>query len=156
MLTCEHISKYYTTPDRLTKIQVLKDINLSVKEGESVAILGPSGSGKSTLLHICGLLDHPSSGSVYIDDYDVTLISEKERDTLRNLEIGFVFQLHHLLPQCTVLENVLVPTIPKGARGTRLDKKKKAPQAMAAFRRRTSTCCLCPGPHKLPKDSPCR
>ncbi|MBN2444332.1 MAG: ABC transporter ATP-binding protein [Spirochaetales bacterium] len=114
IIECSHIAKHYIAPDGNTKIPVLRDISLSVKKGESVAILGPSGSGKSTLLHILGLLDYPSSGSVSMAGRDVTHVPAKDRDQLRNLEIGFVFQLHYLLPQCTVLENILIPTIPKG------------------------------------------
>lgn len=126
ILECVKISKYFPAPDGRTEIHILNDISFSVKKSESVAILGPSGSGKSTLLHIMGLLDYPSSGSVYIDRLDVTLIPEKERDVIRNLEIGFVFQLHYLLPQCTVLENVLIPTLPEGDRRTRVDAEKRA------------------------------
>jgi lipoprotein-releasing system ATP-binding protein len=112
VITCEHLSKHYPAPDGRTTIEVLKNISFSVQKGESIAILGPSGSGKSTLLHIIGLLDYPASGRVLIHEEDVTRLPEKDRDTIRNQVIGFVFQLHFLLPQCTVLENVLVPTLP--------------------------------------------
>ncbi len=74
--------------------------------------MGPSGSGKSTLLNIMGALDYPSSGTVKLATKKISDLTEKERARMRNLEIGFIFQLHHLLPQCTVLENVLIPTLP--------------------------------------------
>jgi ABC-type lipoprotein export system ATPase subunit len=83
-----------------------------VEAGESIAVVGPSGSGKSTLLNIIGTLDRPCSGAVLLDRSDIFALSEMERSLLRNLHIGFIFQMHHLLPQCTVLENVLLPTIP--------------------------------------------
>lgn len=98
---------------------VLHGVDLSVGEGEALAIVGPSGSGKSTLLNIIGTLDSPTSGSVRLAGKDVMALDEKSLAMLRNREIGFVFQMHHLLPQCTVLENVLVPTLvhdqPEGA-----------------------------------------
>jgi ABC-type lipoprotein export system ATPase subunit len=83
-----------------------------VAEGESIAIVGPSGSGKSTLLNIIGALDRPSSGTVKIDGKDLSVLNDVELSEIRNKDIGFIFQLHHLLPQCTVLENVLIPTMP--------------------------------------------
>lgn len=91
--------------------EVLKKINLSLRRGESVAVTGPSGSGKSTLLNIIGTLDRPTSGEVILDGQDVLALSDTKLAGLRNTKIGFIFQLHHLLPQCSVLENVLVPTI---------------------------------------------
>ena len=90
---------------------VLRDVTLSVQGGESLAIVGPSGSGKSTLLNIIGTLDQPTSGSVQLDGIDLSTRNEDELAALRNRQIGFVFQTHHLLPQCTSLENVLIPTI---------------------------------------------
>jgi len=113
ILDCREISKHYLAPDSRSDIPVLKNITFSVKKGESVAILGPSGSGKSTLLNIIGLLDYPSSGEILMDNKNLVDISEKDRDILRNGKIGFIFQLHHLLPQLTVLENVLIPTLPR-------------------------------------------
>jgi predicted ABC-type transport system involved in lysophospholipase L1 biosynthesis ATPase subunit len=79
--------------------------------GESLAIVGPSGSGKSTLLHIIGTLDKPTSGSVTLSGQDLAVLDDHQVATVRNRQIGFVFQSHYLLPQCTVLENVLVPTL---------------------------------------------
>jgi ABC-type lipoprotein export system ATPase subunit len=114
LLRLEHVYKQYDSPAGLPSIQVLKDISLEVARGESIAIAGPSGSGKSTLLNIMGALDRPSSGSVLLDGRDLPIMPEKTLAELRNLEIGFIFQLHHLLPQCTIMENVLVPTLPAG------------------------------------------
>jgi lipoprotein-releasing system ATP-binding protein len=113
IIECTNLSKEYIAPDGQTVIPVLRDINVSVKKGESVAILGPSGSGKSTLLHLLGLLDYPTGGSIIFHEKEVAGLPEKERDWIRNRMIGFVFQLHYLLPQCTVIENVLIPALPK-------------------------------------------
>ena len=90
---------------------VLKGADLSVGRGEGVAIVGASGCGKSTLLNIAGTLDRPDAGAVAFDGADVLAMDEKQTALFRNQNIGFVFQLHHLLPQCTVLENVLVPSL---------------------------------------------
>ena len=114
MLRLEHVRKEYTPPDGGAPLVVLKDISLSVNAGESLAIVGPSGSGKSTLLNIIGTLDKPTSGSVRLEDRDLHKLSDSECAAIRNRNIGFIFQLHHLLPQCSVIENVLVPTIPAG------------------------------------------
>ncbi|MGI9015113.1 MAG: ABC transporter ATP-binding protein [Phycisphaerales bacterium] len=92
-------------------IEVLRDVSLTVEHGESIAIVGPSGSGKSTLLNIIGSLDRADSGEVIVDGVDLTTADEKQRTQLRRSRIGFVFQSHHLLPQCSVIENVLVPTL---------------------------------------------
>ena len=90
-------------------VEVLRRVDLDVAAGESVAIVGPSGSGKTTLLQLIGLLDVPDAGVVSIAGQDLALLNESRRQLLRSAHIGFVFQLHHLLPQLTVLENVLVP-----------------------------------------------
>lgn len=93
--------------------KVLQKIDLKIEKGDSVAILGPSGSGKSTLLNIIGSLDSPSSGTVKFNGRDLAELNDRELSDMRNSEIGFIFQLHYLLPQCTVLENVLIPTLAK-------------------------------------------
>ena len=111
MLELVNIYKRYSTIGPKEEDFVLKDICWKLKAGQSAAITGPSGSGKSTLLNIIGALDRPTSGKVLIDGKDLTKFDDLELAGLRNLEIGFVFQLHHLLPQCTVLENVLIPTL---------------------------------------------
>ncbi len=95
----------------LNATPVLKGLDLRVSEGESVAIVGPSGSGKSTLLHIIGALDTPDKGEVYFNGRDLTGLPASELPRVRNQEIGFIFQMHHLLPQCNALENVLIPTL---------------------------------------------
>jgi len=111
MLELIHVSKKYDSPGNKQGLSVLKDISLKVEQGQSLVIVGPSGSGKSTLLNIIGALDHPTSGQVIFNGQDIAVLNEKELARIRNKQIGFVFQLHHLLPQCTVLENVLVPTL---------------------------------------------
>ena len=103
------LSKSFPTADE--PLQVLKNLSLELNGGDSVAIVGPSGSGKSTLLQILGTLDHPDSGQVMIDGIDPFKLDEKKLAAFRNQKIGVVFQDHHLLPQLTVIENVLIPTI---------------------------------------------
>ena len=90
-------------------LQVLKGIDLHINRGEVVSIVGPSGAGKTTLLQIIGTLDRPDSGSVFVDDIDVTNLSQKRLSDFRNKHIGFVFQFHQLLPEFTAIENVLIP-----------------------------------------------
>lgn len=96
------------------EFRALDNANLRIKKGEFVAIVGPSGSGKSTLMHLIGLLDTPSSGTLLIDGKDVTKMSDKERSAMRNRMLGFVFQYHHLLPDFTALENVIMPLLIAG------------------------------------------
>jgi lipoprotein-releasing system ATP-binding protein len=98
-------------PTRSGPLSVLRDITFELEAGEALAVMGPSGSGKSTLLHILGTLDEPTSGSVSLDKKDPFTLSERELADFRNQNIGFVFQDHYLLPQCSVLENVLIPTL---------------------------------------------
>jgi lipoprotein-releasing system ATP-binding protein len=127
LLQLEHISKSYSAPTGGSTLSVLKDIGLELKPQECVAVVGPSGSGKSTLLNIIGTLDRPDGGRLFFNGNDVLRLSEQEAARFRNRDVGFVFQLHHLLPQCTVLENVLIPTIP--------DKKKSLPRALRLLKR---------------------
>ncbi|AKB50541.1 Lipoprotein releasing system ATP-binding protein LolD [Methanosarcina barkeri str. Wiesmoor] len=96
------------------EFRALDNANLKIKKGEFVAIVGPSGSGKSTLMHLIGLLDTPSSGTLLIDRNNVTNMSDKERSEIRNRMLGFVFQYHHLLPDFTALENVMIPLLIAG------------------------------------------
>lgn len=98
-------------PTRGGNLPVLRGISFTLQAGESLAVMGPSGSGKSTLLQILGTLDQPTSGQVTLEGVDPFRLPEKELAAFRNRRIGFVFQDHHLLPQCTVLENVLIPTL---------------------------------------------
>ena len=111
-LRVEHVAKQY--PTRGEPLTVLRDVSLELKRGENVAILGPSGSGKSTLLAIIGALEPPSSGRVVLNGQDPATLAEPELALFRSRQIGFVFQDHHLLPQCSALENVLVPTVARG------------------------------------------
>lgn len=120
MIELINVTKSYQSPGNNNGTCVLKNITLKVTKGQSLVIIGPSGSGKSTLLNIIGALDRPTSGKVIFDNKDLSEVNESELANIRNLQIGFVFQLHHLLPQCTVLENVLVPTL---AGKTNLPKK---------------------------------
>ncbi|NLO29256.1 MAG: ABC transporter ATP-binding protein [Methanosarcina mazei] len=96
------------------EFRALDSANLIIQKGEFVAIVGPSGSGKSTLMHLIGLLDTPSSGTLLIDGRDVTKMSDKERSAVRNRMLGFIFQYHHLLPDFTALENVMMPLLIAG------------------------------------------
>ena len=120
MLKVEGVDKEYLTPQG--PLPVLSGISLSLSLGEAAAIMGPSGSGKSTLLYILGALDPPTRGQVTLNDRNPFSLPPKELAGFRNSEIGFVFQDHCLLPQCSVLENVLVPTLvgrPDPENGTR-------------------------------------
>src|SRR5260370_13085069 len=108
-LEVQHLCKDY--PTRSGPLPVLRDLSLKLEKGEALAIMGPSGSGKSTLLHVLGTLDPPSSGTVHLNGKDPFVLVEPELADFRNRSIGFVFQDHHLLPQCSVLENVLIPTL---------------------------------------------
>src|SRR5208283_730892 len=98
-------------PTRSGALSVLRNLALELNRGDALAVMGPSGSGKSTFLHILGTLESPSSGTVLLDGKDPFALSEPELADFRNRHIGFVFQDHHLLPQCSVLENVLIPTL---------------------------------------------
>ena len=111
------VSKEFSPTAGAAPLKILSNLDLTVGAGESVAIVGPSGSGKSTLLNLIGSLDRPTSGRVLLSGQDVTALNEKELAKVRNQRIGFIFQGHHLLPQCTVLENVLVPTLADGSTG---------------------------------------
>jgi lipoprotein-releasing system ATP-binding protein len=117
VLKVEHVSKKYPTPRG--EIPILTDISLSLDRGGAIAIMGPSGSGKSTLLYILGALEPPSSGAVTLDGQNPFALNERAQAAFRNSRIGFVFQDHSLLPQCSVLENVLAPTLvaPAGPSG---------------------------------------
>ena len=115
-LVAQEISKTYPAADGAA-LEVLVEASLTLAAGESVAILGPSGSGKSTLLSILGTLERPTTGSVRLAETDLLALCEAKLAVFRSRHIGFVFQDHHLLPQCTVLENVLVPFLADGAAG---------------------------------------
>ncbi len=108
MITATNINKSYGD------LHVLKDVSISIEQGEVVSIVGPSGAGKTTLLQILGTLDHPDSGTVCYGDVDVNSLKEKDLARFRNEHIGFVFQAHHLLPEFTAVENVCIPALIKG------------------------------------------
>ena len=127
----EAVSKVY--PASPTPISVLTEINFQIASGECVAIVGPSGCGKSTLINLMGSLDTPTSGRIFFKDREISGLSPKELARLRNHEIGLVFQAHHLLPQCTVIENVLVPTLVYGADDT--DRSQSLDRATALLER---------------------
>ena len=104
------VGKSYATAGG-QQLSILSGVDLELGAGESLAIIGPSGSGKTTLLNIIGTLDRPSHGEVWLNGRDITTLDDLALAGVRNREIGFIFQAHHLLPQCSVLENVLVPTL---------------------------------------------
>jgi lipoprotein-releasing system ATP-binding protein len=108
-LTVEQLDKDY--PTRSGPLAVLSGVTFTLAEGEALVVMGPSGSGKSTLLNILGTLDAPTRGTVAVDGVNPFALSEPDLAAFRNRQVGFIFQDHHLLPQCTVLENVLVPTL---------------------------------------------
>ena len=112
MLIARDIARTYDTPRG--PIPVLSGVNLELQRGESISIMGPSGSGKSTLLYILGTLDPPTSGTLTIDGRNPFELDERHLAAFRNKEVGFVFQDHCLMPQCSVLENVLIPTVVAG------------------------------------------
>ncbi|MFO8080360.1 MAG: ABC transporter ATP-binding protein [Armatimonadota bacterium] len=112
MLTVKELMKEYDTPAGVTR--VLDELSLTAESGETVAILGPSGSGKSTLLNIIGSLDRPTAGRVRLGDTDVTSLDGDALASYRATDVGFIFQDHHLLPQLTAVENVLLPTMAAG------------------------------------------
>jgi len=115
-LIAQNVSKQYSTAAG-PPLKILNDVSLTLAAGENLAIVGPSGSGKSTLLAILGTLDQPTAGTVTLDGVNPYQLDEKALARFRSRQIGFVFQDHHLLPQCTVLENVLVPFLADGQAG---------------------------------------
>jgi lipoprotein-releasing system ATP-binding protein len=96
------------------EVVALDDVDLTIKEGEVLSIVGPSGSGKSTLLNMIGLLDTPTSGEIWLKGQNITRATPKERARLRNKELGFIFQFHHLLPEFNAVENVMMPLLIAG------------------------------------------
>jgi len=132
MLELVSVAKSYESLGDREDLCVLKNITIKLEQGQALVIVGPSGSGKSTLLNIIGTLDRPSAGRVLFDGRDLAELDDTELARIRNRDIGFVFQLHHLLGQCTVLENVLVPTlVDKG----RVSKKEVHQRAVSLLER---------------------
>jgi lipoprotein-releasing system ATP-binding protein len=126
ILQLESIRKEYGLPGKANRRIVLQDLSMTVKRGESIAITGPSGSGKTTLLNLIAALDKPDEGTIVFNGTDLASLTSGELDTYRNQSIGSVFQLHHLLPQCTLLENVLIPTLAKPDQSKRLFYRERA------------------------------
>ena len=114
LLQLENISREFPSTENGEPLRVLRGLSLEIGPGESIAIVGPSGCGKSTLLNIIGTLDQPTTGKVTLDGQDLSTLDGNALAALRNRKMGFIFQSHHLLPQCTVMENVLVPTLAHG------------------------------------------
>ena len=112
IITARALSKHYA--DGLATIKVIDQLDLSVKKGEMLAIIGASGSGKSTLLHILGSLDRPSSGELIINGKNIGMLSEKQKCVLRNHDLGFIYQFHHLLAEFDVVENVAMGLLIRG------------------------------------------
>lgn len=110
------------------QLKVLKNVNLEIEKGEIVTIVGKSGAGKSTLLHILGTLDRPTSGEIYLDGKLSTSLSDSQLNTFRNEHIGFVFQFHHLLPEFTAIENVMMPALIK--RSSRKESEARAKELL--------------------------
>ncbi|WP_406660729.1 ABC transporter ATP-binding protein [Methanolobus sp. ZRKC3] len=111
IIAIRNLSKIYEDG---VEVRALDDVDLDIEKGEFLSIIGPSGSGKSTLLHMIGILDTPSSGTITIDGRVVTEMSEKERSKTRNEILGFIFQYHHLMPDFSALENVMMPLLISG------------------------------------------
>ncbi|HEV7867334.1 MAG TPA: ABC transporter ATP-binding protein [Chthoniobacteraceae bacterium] len=111
LIELRNVSKTYHAPDGGDAVDVLRGVDLTIDAGETVAFVGPSGSGKSTALNVIGALDCADAGEVIVDGREVGKLGEEELAAYRNTTVGFIFQLHHLLPQCTILENVLIPTL---------------------------------------------
>ena len=111
LLSVENLTREFNSAENGEPLRVLRGLSLEVARGESIAIVGSSGCGKSTLLNLMGTLDQPTSGTLTFDGRNLYQLDAEELALLRNCEMGFIFQSHHLLPQCSVIENVLVPTI---------------------------------------------
>ncbi len=128
-LRLEHLDRSFTQGDR--RIDVLKQASATFYPGETVALLGPSGAGKSTLLHIAGLLEKPDSGSVILNGVDCDTLNDNERTRVRRMEVGFVYQFHHLLPEFSALENVMLPQLIFGL--TKADAQARAKDLLATL-----------------------
>lgn len=128
MLEVENVSKEYSTP--AGALRIVSDASLSLPRGSAVSIMGPSGSGKSTLLYLIGALEPPSSGTITLSGQNPFLLNPKQLAAFRNQQIGFVFQDHCLLPQCSVIENVLTPTLVSSPNGDAPDQFRRATELL--------------------------
>ena len=133
LLELDQVVKQYGSAAGVAGARVLDGVCLTMQAGESLAVVGPSGCGKSTLLHIAGALDRPTSGSVRLEGVELGRLPEEALAAIRNRKIGFVFQQHHLLPQCTLLENVLIPTLASRRGGA--ERRQDAERAVALLDR---------------------
>jgi len=127
ILFLHDVERHYRQGDET--LHVLTGVELALWPGQSVALVAPSGAGKSTLLHIAGLLEHPDHGDVYIDGRSTAILPDHERTRIRRLEVGFVYQSHHLLPEFTALENVMLPQMIRGL--SRREAKKRATELLS-------------------------
>lgn len=123
LLQLQNITKGYGEPGTHSYRPVLKELDLEVGKGEKIAIVGPSGSGKTTLLNLIGALDQPEDGEILFNSKNITGYSKTELASFRNKHLGFIFQLHHLMPQLTLMENVLLPLLPQGKNITKEHKE---------------------------------
>ena len=126
LLRLVNVTKNFAAAEGASPVAVLRDVTLEIARGEAVAVIGPSGSGKSTLLNLVGTLDRPTSGEVWLGDQDLSRLDDRQLAQVRNRQIGFIFQAHHLLPHCSVWENVLVPTLAGKDKSLRADAEKRA------------------------------
>src|SRR5213078_249644 len=126
ILFLHEINRHYRQGD--VTLDILKGAELAVWPGQSVALVAPSGAGKSTLLHIAGLLEHPDAGEVYIDAVATSHLSDLQRTRIRRTEIGFVYQFHHLLPEFSAIENVMLPQMIRGL--SRRDARKRSDELL--------------------------
>lgn len=122
-LELKAIGRIYSQPAPLDDLVVFKNINLAIRPGEKVALLGPSGVGKSSLLHICGLLEKPTRGAIFIDGRDCTTLTDAEMSDMRLGKIGFIYQHHHLFHDLSVLENIMLPQLIAGVSYTAAEQK---------------------------------
>jgi ABC-type lipoprotein export system ATPase subunit len=130
LLELHNITKRFRHPSRPEEVTVLEGLSLEIAAGDAIAVVGPSGSGKSTLLNIMGALDRPSAGTVKLEGTDLAQLGDQELSRIRNRKIGYVFQLHYLLPHLTVLENVQVPSLPMGPAADSSDVRNRAVQLL--------------------------
>lgn len=119
LLQLQNVTKGYGQPGTHSYRPVLNDLNLEVRKGQKIAIVGPSGTGKTTLLNLIGTLDQPEKGKIFFDGKDITGYSKTELAVFRNKHLGFIFQSHHLMPQLTLKENVLLPLLPQGKQNSK-------------------------------------
>jgi lipoprotein-releasing system ATP-binding protein len=130
ILKAKNIHKYY--PSGNDKLEVLKAVDIEIREGEILSLVGQSGAGKSTLLHILGGLDEPSEGEVCIREFNIYKLPDSKRALLRNKSIGFIFQFFHLLPEFTALENIMLPALMVNSKGIRKKEIRKKAQELVS------------------------